>query len=109
MLFRKRRIYADAASAMPLFAAARRELLRLLDIYGNPSALHKEAVAAKRELEAARKKVAEALGAHADEIVFTSGGTEANNLAVACAKHHAVTMTTEHSSVLEPLRHKGVA
>ena len=110
----KKRIYADAAAATPLSARARRELIRLLDVYGNPSALHLEATRAKAELESAREKVAAAIGgAHADEIVFTSGGTEANNLALVGVlrplllqnkKVHAMTSAIEHSSVLEPLR-----
>lgn len=109
----KKRIYADAAAATPLSARAKRELIRLIGVYGNPSALHFEATAAKAELEKAREKVAAAIGAHADEIVFTSGGTEANNFALAGVlrpllhqnkKTHAVTSAIEHSSVLEPLR-----
>jgi cysteine desulfurase len=109
----KRRIYADAAAATPLSRAARAELLRLIELYGNPSALHDEAVLAKRELEAARERTAKAIGAHADEIVFTSGGTEGNNLAIFGVLRRllrvgedvrAITSAVEHASVLEPLR-----
>ncbi|HVU80313.1 MAG TPA: cysteine desulfurase family protein [Candidatus Paceibacterota bacterium] len=109
----RKRIYADAAAATPLSRAARRELLRLLELYGNPSALHDEAVAAKRELEAARERAAKAIGAHADEIVFTSGGTEGNNLAIFGVLRRllrvgedvrAITSAVEHASVLEPMR-----
>lgn len=125
-LFRRRRVYADAAAATPMSPQARRELLRLLPLAGNPSALHQEGVAAARELAAARQTIARAIGAHADEIVFTASGTEANNLALmgalrplmrsACEhqmftntenkkiKVHAITTTIEHASVLEPLR-----
>jgi cysteine desulfurase len=67
---------------------------------------------AKRALEEAREMVAEAVGAHADEIVFTSGGTEGNVLAIEGVLRpllksgvvHAITTSIEHSSVLEPLR-----
>src|SRR3989344_5159474 len=109
----KRRIYADAASATPLSKHAKKELVRLLSLFGNPSALHKEAVLAKKELDKARASIAAALGAHADEIIFTASGTEANNLALQgslrplLAKHgelSAVTSAIEHQSVLEPLR-----
>lgn len=108
-----KRIYADAAAAMPLTSGAKRELERLLPLGGNPGALHQEAQAAKRELEAARKKVADAIGAHADEIIFTGSGTEANNLALLGVLRPlllergevgAITSAIEHSSVLEPLR-----
>ena len=113
MWFRKKRIYADAAAATPISARARAELMRLLDIYGNAGALHAEAVAAKNELDAARKTIAESIGAHADEIIFSASGTESNNIAIhgvlkpLLQKHgmlHAITLAIEHQSVLEPLR-----
>lgn len=103
----KRRVYADAAAATPLEPEVRARLLALLDIYGNPGALHREGAEAKRELDGARKEAAEAIGAHADEIIFTASGTEANNLAIsgtfaAHGKGHAITLAVEHPSVLEP-------
>ncbi len=113
MWFRKKRIYADAAAATPISAHARAELVRLLDVYGNAGALHTEGVEAKNELESARETVAKAIGAHADEIVFTGSGTEGNNLALQGILRsylregkpvHAITSVIEHSSVLEPLR-----
>ena len=113
MWFRKKRIYADAAAATPLSPRARGELLRLLDVYGNAGALHSEAVAAKNELDAARETIAESIGAHADEIIFSASGTESNNIAIhgvlrpMLQKHgplHAITLAIEHQSVLEPLR-----
>ena len=76
------RIYADAAASMPPSRATLLCFEELSRLYGNPGGLHKEAVAAKAELERARASVASSVGAHADEIVFTSGGTEGNNLAV---------------------------
>ena len=76
------RIYADAAASTPLHPRVKARLVRLLDLYANPGALHKEAVAANEELERARTEIAAAIGAHPDEIYFTGSGTEANNLAV---------------------------
>ncbi len=108
----KPRVYADAAAATPLSPHASKELVRLLDVYGNAGGLHSEAVAAQEVMEESRKVVANAIGAHADEIVFTASGTESNNLALtgvlraALQKHgsvHAVTCSIEHTSVLEPL------
>ena len=113
MFWFKKRIYADAAAATPISARSRRELVRLLSLYGNAGALHKEGVGAKKELEKARKSIADSIGAHADEIVFTASGTEANNLALhgllrpmllADGEVHAITCAIEHQSVLEPLR-----
>src|SRR3989338_1682890 len=112
-MFWKKRIYADAAAATPLSARSRDELVRLLGLYGNAGALHKEGVDAKKELEKARKSIADSIGAHADEIVFTASGTEGNNLAVHLALRplllqqgevHAITCAIEHQSILEPLR-----
>ncbi|HVV39313.1 MAG TPA: cysteine desulfurase family protein [Candidatus Paceibacterota bacterium] len=109
----KNRIYADAAAATPVSRPVLKEMRRLLGLFGNPSALHAEAVAAKNELERARESIAATIGAHADEIIFTSGGTEANNLAIFGTLRrllrvgedvHAITTAIEHSSVLEPLR-----
>src|SRR3989344_2548652 len=116
----KKRVYADAAASTPISARARRELSRLLPLYGNPGALHAEGVSAKKELERARASVAASVGAHADEIVFTASGTESNNLAIQGLLRegltfaglrrsdlrdiHAITSEIEHPSVLEPLR-----
>lgn len=108
-----KRIYADAAAATPLAPRAQKEMRRAEALFGNPSGLHKEGVAAKKALERARERVARAIGAHADEIIFTSGGTESNNLAIGGVLRpllrthgqlHTVTTAIEHASVLEPLR-----
>ncbi len=113
MKFWQKRIYADAAAATPLSARVQKEMARLASLFGNPGGIHKEAAAAKLELERARERAASSLSAHADEIVFTSGGTEANNLGIfgalrALLHEHgelnAITTPIEHPSVLEPLR-----
>lgn len=82
----------------------------------NPSSIHASGVRAARELEHARAKVALSLVAHADEIIFTSGGTEANNLAIfglvrprvppghSGSVPHIITTVIEHVSILEPCR-----
>src|SRR5690606_10168935 len=77
--------------------------------YGNPSSPHRKGLKAERLVRAARQAVARALGGVEERsIIFTSGGTEANNLAVlgaarAAARHgrHVITTAVEHSSVLE--------
>lgn len=78
----------------------------MTEIYGNPSSLHTLGFAAEQELSAARRQVAALMGVPPEGVVFTSGGTEANNLAVlgSVAAHpragrHIVTTAVEHSSV----------
>jgi cysteine desulfurase len=79
----KRRIYLDQAALSPLSPRARRAMLRFWEReYGNPSAIHAVGRAARAAIEAARSEIARALGIKAAGITFTSGGTEANNLAI---------------------------
>jgi cysteine desulfurase len=81
------------------------------DAYGNPSGAHRMARAANRALDEARDVVADALGAQPGEVVLTSGGTEADNLAVRGVLQArggvAVCSAVEHHAVLDPVRHLG--
>ena len=77
----------------------------------NPSSIHSFGVKAKAELQNARKDVAKVLNAHMDEIIFTSGGTESNNLAIQGVLRavkeklpHIITTNIEHPSVLETFK-----
>ncbi|HJD22943.1 MAG TPA: cysteine desulfurase [Firmicutes bacterium] len=86
--------------------AAEKALEMMTSCFGNPSSLHSLGAAAERELDAARQKVARLIGCRPEEIVFTSGGTEANNLALFGAAEakkragrHIVTTAVEHASV----------
>lgn len=88
--------------------AAQTALKIMTQTYGNPSSLHSMGIAAENELEHAREVIARSIGADSREIIFTSGGTESNNLALfgaAKAKkrlgNKIVTTSVEHSSVLE--------
>src|SRR5271154_4201855 len=80
------------------------------EVYGNPgSASHAFGAAAKDAVEEARANIAAAIGARAKEIVWTSGATESNNLAIrgAAERHaargrHIISVTTEHPAVLDP-------
>lgn len=79
----KKRIYLDYASITPIDPRVSKIMSKIAKKYpANPSSLYKEGVAASGMLENARGRIASALEAHADEVVFTSGGTESNNLAV---------------------------
>src|SRR5690606_597375 len=82
----------------------------LRDVPGNPSSVHAEGARARAVLETAREQVAAALGARPAEVVFTSGATEANHLAIhgaagaeATRGRHVVTTAVEHPSVQGPL------
>lgn len=104
--------YLDNSATTPVLPQAAEEAARLmLENWGNPSSLHTKGFLAKKELEAAREIVARRLGAQAEEIVFTSGGTEANNLALLGAANarkrlgnRIVTTAIEHDSVLNAAR-----
>jgi cysteine desulfurase len=102
-------VYLDYAAATPVdgrVLSAMRPYWS--DIYANPSALTASAGAARRTVEDARRRVARQIGAKPYQIIFTSGATEANNLALkgAMAKlgGHLLVSAVEHESVLEPAR-----
>jgi cysteine desulfurase len=102
-------IYLDHAATTPLHPEARRAMEPFLsDLFGNPSSLHAAGQEARRAVDEARDRMAAALGALAEEVVFTSGGTEANNLALtgtflACREDrpHFITAATEHHAILD--------
>lgn len=103
-------IYLDYAATTPLSPEVKKEMDVVLEnVYGNPSSLHSRGYEAKVVLDGAREKIAKILNVRADEIIFTSGGTESDNLAVlgyARANKsdgaHIITSAIEHHAVLEP-------
>ncbi len=102
----------NSATTQVSKTAAEKAMELMLCEYANPSSLHSFGFKAAKELECAREKVAHILGADPSEVHFTSGGTEANNLAVlGAAKAHRrrgnriVTSATEHSSVHSAMLH----
>ncbi len=74
------RLYLDWNATAPLRPEAHAAMLAVLDHVGNPSSIHAEGRAARRQIENAREQVAQMVGAEARDVVFTSGGTEANAL-----------------------------
>lgn len=114
MLGVSRRIYLDYAAATPVRAEAARAMRKAEALLGNPGSLHEEGVSARRSLESSRASLACLLGCKARQLVFTSGLTESNNLAIlgfarALAlsgvlpeRTHWITTSIEHSAVLEP-------
>lgn len=107
-----RRIYLDYNASTPIDPAVDAAMRPFLEEnFGNPSSGHWASVGAKAALESARGQVAALLGCHDDEIVFTSGGSEANNLALKGAFFklrekgtHIITTQIEHPAIIEPCR-----
>ncbi|MCR4280925.1 MAG: cysteine desulfurase [Candidatus Kaiserbacteria bacterium] len=81
-IFGRKRVYLDYASTTPASSESLRAMREAESIIGNPSSIHEEGVEASRSLESSRAKVARELGCKAREIIFTSGITESNNLAI---------------------------
>lgn len=99
----------NAATTRCSREAAERMMQVLLEDYGNPSSLHGRGITAENHIKEARGMIAKTLRADAREIIFTSGGTEANNLAIAGAVqanrrggNRIITSAIEHASVAAP-------
>ena len=113
-MFGKRRVYMDYAAATPVHPeVARAVAAATKEFFGNPSAPHLEGRLARSAIDEARGKIAQSFSVKPEELVFTSGGTEANNIAIQglvqglrnrgakFSDLHIVTSAMEHSSVLE--------
>jgi len=107
-----KRIYLDYAATTPTHPGVIVAMLPYFgDAFGNPSSIHSFGQEAKGAIEEARGKVAALVGARSDEIVFTSGGTEADNFAIKGVAYanehrgnHIITSSVEHHAVIEPLK-----
>jgi cysteine desulfurase len=104
----ERLVYLDHGATSPLREEVLEAMLPFLkERYGNPSSLHSPGRVIRQAVEEAREKTALALGAEPDEIFFTSGGTESNNIAIRGAararrsKGHLITTSIEHHAVLD--------
>jgi cysteine desulfurase len=93
-------IYLDANATEPLRPEARAAILKAMDLVGNPSSIHAPGRAARRLLEESREVIARRFGTRPENLVFTSGGTEANALAVhALGRGEIVIGATEHDCI----------
>ena len=106
-MFGKRRVYLDYASAAPVSRRAFRAYLRAAKAWGNPSSPHEEGRHAREILEEARTSIARLIEVRADDIIFTSGATEANNLAIRGVVRpgsHVLYLPSAHPSIVESVR-----
>lgn len=102
-------VYLDHNATTPLHPRVKRRLVQAMEEFGNPSTPYALGRRARQLLEEAREAVRGLLGAEGGRLVFTSGGTEANNLlllglALARGKGHLITTCVEHRAVLAPCR-----
>ncbi len=111
----RKEVFLDYASITPLDSRVAKKMRAYeSDIFANPSALYSSALSAKSAVEDSRKKIADILSAVRSEIIFTSGGTEGNNIALLGVYKafktpefvpHFITTSIEHPSVLEVFSH----
>ena len=103
--------YLDNSATTRCCDGATNLMVELLTMdYGNPSSLHMKGIIAEKYITEAKKKIAKVLKVQEKEIVFTSGGTESNNMAIIGgaianqrAGHHVITTSIEHASVSNPM------
>lgn len=105
-------IYLDNAATTRVSRAVLREMNRAFsELYANPASVHQAGLQARDLMQLARERCAKAIGAYPEQIVFTSGGTESNNLTILGlasflkkqGKTHLITTQVEHASVLAPM------
>src|SRR5215472_13253826 len=118
------RVYLDHAATTPMLAEALRAVVTELARTGNPSSLHNAGRRARRVIEESREQIAQAYGARPSEVIFTSGGTEADNLAIkglywarrgaahtkaaaGLGRNRILATATEHHAVLDCVRWLG--
>ena len=103
--------YLDNSATTPVSQGVKEIVIKtMMEDYGNPSSLHTMGVVAERYIKEAKERIAKTLKADEKEILFTSGGTESNNMALIGtalankrAGNHIITTSIEHASVLSPL------
>lgn len=107
-----KRIYLDYAATTPTNPEVLKAMMPYLsDIFGNPSSIHSFGQETRAAVDEAKDKIATLIGASSDEIVFTGGGTEADNFAIKGIAYanegngnHIITTSIEHHAVVEPCR-----
>ena len=97
------RIYLDWNATAPLRPEARGAMIAALDEVGNPSSVHREGRAARRLVEEARERVAALVAAEPRNVIFTSGGTEANTTALTPALEYSQDRTCQNKNRFDRL------
>jgi cysteine desulfurase len=110
----KRRVYLDHNSTTPLHPEVKKEMIRAMEVFGNPSSMHQFGREARKMVEQARENIASFIGAKPEEIIFTASASEGNNTVLntfacsseQCSSNHSyekkiITTTIEHPCVLE--------
>jgi cysteine desulfurase len=101
-------IYLDYNATTPLDPLVKNSIIQSVDLFGNPSSLHRYGRESKEAIELSRSKLASLIKCETNEIYFTSGGTESNNIAIIgfASRHssgHIITSSIEHPAVIKPL------
>lgn len=107
-------VYLDHAATTPIRPEAKAAYIEAIDLIGNPSAIHTFGQAARRLVEEAREELAQAIDSNRNEIIFTSGGTEGDNLAIKgiywarkaadAGRKIVITAQTEHHAVIDTVQ-----
>ena len=104
-------IYLDNSATTKMYDECIKEMsVAMSDVYGNPSSLHRKGMDAEKLIKYAKETIAETLKVSANEIFFTSGGTEADNFAIrgtvkANRGNHILTTAVEHPAVMSTLEY----
>ena len=112
-ILQKKQIYLDNAASTPVDPLVKKEIIKAVEIYGNPSSFNNIGRMAKKEVVKSRQNVARFIGAKQEEVIFTSSGSEANNMAILGLANsqsrplEIITTPIEHPSVLEPIKELG--
>lgn len=106
-------VYLDHAASTPMLGSARRAFVEAIDVVGNASSLHASGRRARKVVEESRERVAKAIDANSADVIFTSGGTESDNLAIkgmfwsaiesSRSRRRIIASPIEHHAVLDPL------
>ncbi|GBE32077.1 cysteine desulfurase [bacterium BMS3Bbin05] len=102
-------IYLDYNATTPLIPEVKSRIISTMDFFGNPSSLHIPGIMAKKVIEDARKSVASLINCNPEEIIFTSGGTESDNIATIgfaarFSSGHIISSSIEHPAIIRPLK-----
>ncbi|MFW5862512.1 MAG: IscS subfamily cysteine desulfurase [Spirochaetota bacterium] len=103
---KKREVYLDWNATTPMAPEVKETMMETLELYGNPSSIHGAGIGSRKVMEGARRMLADALNTTSRRIIFTGGGSEANNLAIkgtglapGNTKRHIITSSIEHPAV----------